>query len=152
MVPLPEEQGPEYQPLRKERGLPLLEIAGWNRVALLGPEEILRIAEKDSYFTINYGQGETYGKLDAITLRLAQQCCSCGLPAGECVFPGDMRPPGELEKLESYESQHVACTIYGHYSYVDSEEEEEVDSDGEPLFNSETCALADQEPSKYQSS
>ena len=103
----------------------------------------------DSYFTINYGQSETYGKLDAITLRLGKQCCSCGLPAVDCVFPGEISPPGDLGKLESYESQHVACTIHGHYSYVNSKEEEEVDSDGEPLFDSETCALADQELSSY---
>ena len=152
MVLLPEKPGPEGHPLRKERGLPLREIASWNRVALLSPEEILRIVEKDSYFTINYGQGETYGKLDAITLRLNKQCCSCGLPAGDCVFPGDMRPPGELEKLESYEGQHVAYTLHGHHACCFSEEEEEVDSDGELLFDSETCALADQDPSKYQSS
>ena len=63
-----------------------------------------------------------------------------------------MRPPGELEKLESYEGQHVAYTPHGHHTCCFSEEEEEVDSDGEPLFDSETCALADQEPSKYQSS
>ena len=121
-------------------------------MAPLSPEEVLRIVEEDSYFTVNYGQGETYGKLDAVTIRLGKQYCSCGLPAVDCVFPGDMPPPCAQEKLESYEGQHVAYTLHGHSSYVDSEEEEEVDSDGEPLFDSETCALADQEPSKYQSS
>ena len=63
-----------------------------------------------------------------------------------------MSPPGELEKLESYEGQHVAYTLHGHHACCFSEEEEEVDSDGELLFDSETCALADQDPSKYQSS
>ena len=56
MVLLPEKPGLESHPLRKERSLPLQEIAIWNRVALLSLEEILRIVEKDSYFTINYGR------------------------------------------------------------------------------------------------
>ena len=68
------------------------------------------------------------------------------------MFPGDMIPPCAQEKLESYEDQHVPYTLHGHNSYVDFDEEEDLDSNGEPIFDSETCALADQEPSSHQSS
>mmetsp|Transcript_1014 Transcript_1014/g.1255 ORF Transcript_1014/g.1255 Transcript_1014/m.1255 type:complete len:106 (-) Transcript_1014:199-516(-) len=102
----------------------------------------------DSYFTVNYGQGETYGKFKAITLRLDKDCCSFGLPSNVCVLPEDMIPPYDQGKIEQYEDQHAPCALHSHYSYVDpDDEEEEFDSDGESTFDPETCALPDQEPS-----
>ena len=56
--------------LRRDDGTPLLEVASWERMSLLSPEEILTIAEKDPCFIVNYGQGEDYRKPEAITLRL----------------------------------------------------------------------------------
>ena len=77
MMLLPEESGPEDQPLRREHGTSLLEVASWNRMSLLSPEEVLTIVEKDPYFTVNYGKGETCGELDAITLRLNPVASVC---------------------------------------------------------------------------